>query len=116
MTTAVAGYLKVKSDFFNINWKIVCILGLLACMPLLALYVWQINDLTKGAYVINNYESQIKNLSEENKSLEVSFAASSFLDEALKRVQSLNFEKTTSVKYIQILEGSAKSSELNKKI
>jgi len=71
-------------------------------LALLVFYVWQINDLTKGSYLINSYEKQISKLSDENKNLEVSFAENSFLGQALEKIQALNFQKTTSVKYIQI--------------
>lgn len=83
---------------------------------LLIFYVWQINDLTRGSYLTSSYEKQISRLSEENKNLEISFAESSFLGQALKKVEALNFQKTTSVKYIQILDNSAQVLTVNKNI
>ena len=50
----------------------------------------------------NNYEQQISQLSDENNNLQVSFAESSFLGQAIEKIQGLNFQKTTAVKYIQI--------------
>jgi len=64
----------------------------------------------------NSYEKQISQLSEENKNLEISFAESSFLGQALIKIKALNFQKTTSVKYIQILDGSAEVTQANKNI
>ena len=93
-------------DIPIINWRAVCIVGFFVSLSLLVFYVWQINDLTKGSYVANKYESQISKLSEENKNLEVSFAESSFLGQALEKIQALNFKKTTSLKYIQIPDSS----------
>ena len=75
-------------------------------LSLLIFYVWQINDLTKGSYLINNYEKEISKLNLENKNLEVSFAENSFMGQALSKIQALNFQKTTSVKYIQVLDNS----------
>lgn len=69
-------------------------------------YVWQVNDLTRGSYLVNSYEKQISGLSDQNKNLEVSFAESGFLGQALEKIQELNFQKTTSVKYIQVPDGS----------
>lgn len=115
MTTAVLDYLKVQKriqsrvnaiSFPEINWKMICLFGFVICLPLLVLYVWQINDLTKGTYMINSYEKQMSKLSDENKNLQVSFAENSFLGEALQKIQALNFEKTTSVKYVQIPDSS----------
>jgi len=115
MTTATISFyraqknLQVKIDSVNlpvINWKKLCFIGFFAASALLIFYVWQINDLTKGSYLINSYEKQITKLSEENKNLQISFAESSFLGQALVKIKALNFQKTTSVKYIQIPNSS----------
>ena len=111
MTTATLNYLKVQKkiqtkvdsiDFPEINWKAICFIGLFMCFVLLIFYVWQINNLVKDSYLINSYEKQISKLSEENKNLEVSSAKSTFLGQALEKIQALNFQKATLVKYIQI--------------
>jgi hypothetical protein len=114
MTTAVLGLRvqkKIQSkinfiDFPAVNWKAVCLLGFFMGLALLVFYVWQINDLTRGFYLINSYEKQISKLSDENKNLEISFAESSFLGQALVKIQALNFQKVTSAKYIQIPDNS----------
>ena len=98
---------KINSvNFPIINWKAVCFIGFFMSLALLVFYVWQINDLTKGSYLINIYEKQINKLSKENKTLEISFAESSFLGQALIKIQALNFQKIKSVKYIQIPDSS----------
>ena len=123
MTTATISYHRIQKNLQakinsvslpEINWKAVCCVGFFMSLALLFFYVWQINDLTKGSYVINGYEKQISNLSDENKNLEVSFAESSFLGQALEKIQALNFQKTTSVKYIKILDSSAEVLPTNK--
>ncbi|OGZ79133.1 MAG: hypothetical protein A2528_02595 [Candidatus Staskawiczbacteria bacterium RIFOXYD2_FULL_37_9] len=106
MTTTVLNLSKVSFPEIKISWKIVCFAGLFASLCLLVFYVWQINDLTKGSYLVNTYENQISKLSYENKNLEVSFAESSFLGSTLEKIQAMNFQKTTSVKYIQIPDNS----------
>jgi len=115
MTTAVLGYLKVQKSIQSkvdsielprVNWKAVCFLGFFISLSLLVFYVWQINDLTRGFYLMSNYDKQIDKISEENKNLQVSFAESSFLGQALIKIQALNFQKTTKVKYIQIPDSS----------
>jgi hypothetical protein len=65
---------------------------------------------------LNTYQSQISKLSQENKNLAVSFAESSFLGQALDKIQSLNFQRATSVKYIQILDSSAQVPPKNNNI
>ena len=120
MTTASLGYLKIQKriqtkvssmDFPVINWKAVCFMGFFMTLALLVFYVWQINDLTRGSYLINNYQKQISRLSDENKNLEVSSAESSFLGQALLKIQALNFQKTTSVKYIKIPDNSVATTK-----
>ncbi len=115
MTTAVLGYLKVQKRIRSrvksiripeINWKMVCFTGFFMSLALLVFYVWQINDLTKGSYLINSYEKQISKLFDENKNLQVFFAENDFLGQALIKAEALNFQKATSVKYIQILDNS----------
>ncbi len=115
MTTAVLDYLRVQKRIQAkvssvslpiLNWKMICMFGFIICLPLLVIYVWQVNDLTRGTYLVNSYEKQVSKLSSENKNLQVSFAENSFLGEALQKIQALNFEKTTSVKYVQIPDGS----------
>jgi hypothetical protein len=103
MTTAVLSRIRIKEiSFPQINWKIICFAGFFISLALLIFYVWQINSLTAGSYLINSYQKQVNQLLEENKNLQVSFAESSFLGQALQKIQAMNFQKVTSVKYIQI--------------
>ncbi len=127
MTTAILNFSKAQKnlqikidaiDFPVINWKAICFVSFFASLALLVFYVWQINDLTKGSYLISSYEKQISSLSSENRNLEVSFAENSFLGQALTKIQSLNFQKATSVKYIQMqfLDSSAQTAIADKNI
>ncbi len=111
MTTIALNYYKVQKniqekvdsiDIPVVNWKAITFVGFFIASVLLVFYAWQINDLTRGSYIISDYERQINQLSEKNKNLQVSFAESSFLGQALTKIKALNFQKTTSVKYIQI--------------
>lgn len=112
MTTAVLNYIKsqkarVKIDsisFPHVNWKIVCIFGVAFLAMALVFYAYQISNLTRGYYLINSYEKEITNLSKENKNLQLSFAESSFLAGVLQKAEDLNFQRISSVKYIQIID------------
>ncbi len=125
MTTATLSLGKVQKkiqtkidsiDMAIVNWKVVCFAGIFMCLALLIFYVLQITDLTRGSYSLTNYEKQISQLSDQNKNLEISFAENSFMDSALIKIQALNFQKATSIKYIQILDDSAKTVPVNKNI
>jgi len=102
MTTAVLNAKASAISFPQINWKIICFSGFFIALVLLVFYVLQINYLTSGSYLISTYERQIGQLAEENKNLQVSFAESSFLGQALEKIQALDFQKVQSVKYMQI--------------
>jgi hypothetical protein len=117
MTTAVLSYYKLQKNLqakaslvsmpeVKINWKAICFAGFFMSLALLVFYVWQINALTRGYYLLNSYEKQISQLAEENKNLELVFVENSFLGQALIKIQALNFQKATSVSYIQITDNS----------
>jgi len=105
MTTAVLSYSN-SAKLPEMNWRIVCLAGVLASSLLLVFYVYQISSLTGGTYLISKYQKEIGQLSRESNNLEVSFAESGFLGQVLAKTQALNFQKTTSVRYIQILDTS----------
>jgi len=115
MTTATLTHAQIQRNAYRkskavelprINWMVVFVIGAIACSFLLFFYIYQINVLTKGTYLISNYKNSIDKILEENKKLEVNFAENSFLGEVLIKTRELNFEKTTAVKYIQVLESS----------
>ena len=104
MTTAVLSHpLHVMP---KINWKLVCFAGIVATAASLVFYVYQIYSLTTGYYVANSYQNQISQLMSENKNLEVSFAENSFLGQVMQDAESMDFHKSSSVKYLQILDNS----------
>lgn len=122
MTTATLAYniqrgvqSKIDAiDLPNINWKRVCFAGFFLALGLLIFYVWQINSLTAGFYTINTYQKEISKLSEENKNLQISFAESSFLGQALQKISDMNFQKTTSVKYIKMTGSPSQVAKADK--
>lgn len=90
----------------RLNWKILLFVGLISVLLLLTSYTFLVLSLTKGAYLTNSYEKKIKLLVEENKKLQLTFAENSFLGYVDIKAENLNFEKTTSIKYIQVLDNS----------
>jgi len=115
MTTAVLTLSRMKKNIQNkvnsveipqVNWERFCFIGFAACALLLVFYIYQVNSLTKQTYYLSSYEKTANEIYQANKKLEVSFAENSFLGEVVSKAQQLNLEKTTSVKYIQVLEAS----------
>jgi len=107
MTTLTLAYSAVhKKVQKEINWKMVCLIGFAMVCFLLVIYALLVNELTGGTYLVKSYEKQIKSLSQETRNLEVSFAETGFLEQVQQKARDLSFEKTTSVKYIQVLDTS----------
>src|SRR5258708_1757092 len=77
-----------------INWKLMYWTGILLLLPLLVFYIYLVNQLTAGAYLIRNYDKQLTNSSEENKKLEATFAESGFLGIAIEKAKAMDFQKT----------------------
>ena len=103
----ITAALKLQSiEFPRINWKIVFSAGFLLVCASLVFYAFQINGLAKTNYQISGYQQKLDSLSEQNKNLQVFFAESSFLGKALAQAESMNFQKTTFVKYVQVPDNS----------
>lgn len=103
---------KVKSiDLPLVNWKMVCCVGILLCFSLLFFYIFSINQLTSGAYLIKNYNQEIAGLLSDNRSIEADFAGVNLLDKVHSNAERLGFEKTSEVKYLEILDSSLASAK-----
>ena len=115
MTTAALslGYRAINHKIKNkmtsagvikINWKLFYFLALSLSLVMLVSYIFMVNQLIQGAYVIKNYNKDIKVLLAENTELLASFAEVDFLGSVQERAKALSFQKTTGVKYLQILQ------------
>ena len=106
LTHSLPNSKTVSLKFPGINWKLFFILGFVVFSVLIIFYIFEINELTKGSYLIKNYEKQLKGISEQSRVLEMSFAKTNLLASIQDKTKELNFEKTRQVKYIQILDAS----------
>ena len=71
---------KVTSiQAIKINWKLLYFLAFMCSLAMLVFYVFGVNQLIQGTYLIKNYNKEIKNLLAENRSLEVVGTEASFL-------------------------------------
>jgi len=87
----------------GINWKLVYGFGIGALLLLLVFYIYCINTLTGGSYLIKNYNKEIQALQVQNSNLEAGFALSGFMGTVQEKAKELSFEKTTQVTYIEIV-------------
>ena len=105
MTTSTLAYPSINLP--RVNWKIYCLCGFSMILCLSVFYVFSINNMTNGTYLIKDYQKQIDKLLVENKTLEQGFARTSFMGTIGEKTQEMSFQKVKEVKYIQILEASA---------
>lgn len=111
MTTIALGYRarQKKVSVFalpRLNMKLTAMMLALVCLAMLISYVWLVNGLTQGAFLVKSYQKQQVLLSKENSELEIQFAESEFLPNVREQVSALDFTKTTQVTYIQLEEKS----------
>ena len=113
MTTLALSYRAISHKIssvnlpkIKINWKIVYSSGILLSLLMLVFYVYLVNGLTMGTYLIRNYDKEINLLLDENKILENSFTKISLFKQVTDKAKELSFEKTTNIKYVQIIESS----------
>lgn len=109
MTTTTLKYRSVQDkiailSFPKINWKLIYFCGGLFLLVTLIFYVFAINELTKGTYLIKKYNKDVDILLQENRILEANAAKTVFLEDLEFRAKSLGFERTAEVKYLQIVE------------
>jgi len=111
MTTTTLNYRAIHYKITSINFpkvsrKALYILGILFCLSMLVFYIYLVNELTMSAYLIRNYNKEINLILGENKILEAHFTKASLLEQTMEKIKELGFEKTTNIKYVQILENS----------
>ena len=105
LTTYKGIHQRVKSLALpNVNWKLMTCTAVLFSVAMLVSYVFLVNELTKGVYLIKNYNKEITSLSRQNNLLQTEFAESGFLGKVTQRAHNLQFEKTTHVTYVQVLD------------
>ncbi len=87
------------SFYLRIFW----IAGGITLVFLLALYVFQVNDLAKKVYNVSQFQRKINTLSLENKNSELNLSASNSLVNIENQMAQLNLEKINQIKYIKVL-------------
>jgi len=93
------------------NYAVAYLLFGALSLMLLGLYIIGINELTKNSFVVKDYTQELKRLTKENRSLQISFTEGNFLGEIENKAQKLHFEKTSDIKYIQFADNSVAKLE-----
>jgi len=99
--------------FYDI--KVFWILGICLVIALLAMCIIQLNDFTKETYLIHRYENTISSASLNNKDAEINLSKSQSLNGIESKVNGLNLEKISQIKYIKTTEGElAKTTQTSR--
>ena len=89
----------------KLSLKFFWILSISLTIFLLVFYIFQINSIIQNTYIIQGYHEKVKELSEENKKLELSLTELNSLENLGSLVENLNYEKVDKIRYIQVLGG-----------
>ena len=95
---------SAKQISLKLSLRTFWVLSIALTIIFLVLYVFQVNLMTKESYLTQDYQKKIKELSRENKTLEITFSEGNSLSNLELLVKNLNLEKTDKVHYIQVLE------------
>ncbi len=90
----------------NINWRFVYFMAFMCSLAMLVIYIFGINALTQGTYTIKKYNSEVKTLLAENRNLQIDANQTSYLGLTLQKAQELNFQKSTNITYVHVLQDS----------
>lgn len=96
----------VAVQAFAVPWKAMYCLAIVLASMMLILYIYRVNQLTQGAYLIKSDAKEIKNLAAQNANLQASFEQTSFLSGVAEKAQQLGFQKTETLKYMPVVQGS----------
>lgn len=85
--------------------KKVLALSLFSLLVLFSGYIFQVNSLTATAYHVTTSEQELKQLIEQQKTLEASRGNTLSFSSMASLAQELQFERTGSISYIQVGSG-----------
>jgi len=93
----------IISKFINFG-KFIWYLGFVLTTLLVIFYIFQLNSLTEGMYLIKKYDKKLQDLSQENKLLEIKFSQENSLENLGSLVKNLGLNPVEKTDYIEIPE------------
>ncbi|MCD6528132.1 hypothetical protein J7K44_00605, partial [bacterium] len=87
------------------------ILNSILIIFLFAFCIFQIISISYETYQVVNYEKRIKELSQENKELEILLSQKSSLKDLESKAKNLGFEPINKIYYVRIFEGEVAKKE-----
>lgn len=98
-------FTRIKINTFS-RPKLLSIITFVLTLFLVFLHIFQSSLIVKSSFLINEYERKIKDLSAENKNLEIVFSQKNSLSNSKNYLEELGFEKVSGIDYIRVMEGS----------
>lgn len=80
------------------------VLNMLLMLGLLSFYIFQVVSMGKARFLVGQYEREIKEISEINKTLEINFSRLTSLKNIEDLAQRFNFEKAKNIHYLKAAE------------
>jgi len=71
---------------------------------MIAVYMFQISEMTRETYLVRTYNNEIKSVKEESRNDEYSFLKQNSLSRVESKIEDSDFERIEEVHYIEILE------------
>lgn len=94
---------------WNLGLRIFWILSLISLASLLVFYIFQVNKIVFGEYLLQGCEQKLNEIIEESKRLEIDFSQVNSLENIETLAKNLEFEKAEKIHYIQVLQGKVVS-------
>ena len=97
----------IKILKLNLTLKILWLLVLAAGLSLFIACLFQLNAHTGEFYLIKDQENKLRQLTQENRLLEINLSQASSLNNIVGFLEGREFERVKQVHYIKVLEGTA---------
>lgn len=88
----------------QINLKYFWFAALVLIVSILTFYIFQINAFMSQSYLIQSYQKNIAEISEENRILEIKLTQLNYLEETGPKIQELGLERIDTIHYIQVID------------
>lgn len=94
----------IKGRSTRKNFKGLLFLNISLVIFFFGLLVFQVSSEAKESYLMQNYQEKIKELSRENRLLEINLSQENSLSNIEVLLADLSLEKANKVQYIEVLE------------
>ncbi len=107
MTTQTLSLRKASSIALpRVNLRVLLFFSICVALFLSVLYIFQINSMIAGGYIVKSYQKQVEVLAQETRYIELSLSEGDNLDAIKAKTRDLGFQRVATIRYIQVLDAS----------